>query len=95
MNSGMDIGSQFISQITDLFRIGLLAGLLYTIERTRLQTGIALPLVLGLAFVAIIIPATNPPQVVSFWQSIAVGLVANAAIFAVLWLIWSAFKKKT
>ena len=54
----MDYYSLFTSQITDIFRIGLLAGLIYTIERTRSQTGVVIPILAGLVFVAVIIPST-------------------------------------
>ena len=34
----MDFTSLLISQVTDIFRIGLLVGLVYTAERTRAQS---------------------------------------------------------
>lgn len=71
----------FLTQITDVFRIGLIAALVYTTLRTAATTGFWLPLAAGLVFVAVIIPTTagkaDPVQ-------IGVGLGANAAILAVL-----------
>lgn len=90
----MDFTSLLISQVTDIFRIGLLVGLVYTAERTRAQTGILIPLLVGIVFIAIIIATTMPVTGVSIWQAIASGTVANAIITAVLWLVWSAIKRR-
>lgn len=90
----MDYISLFTTQVTDIFRIGLLMGLVYTIERTRSQTGLLVPIIAGLAFVAVMIPSTMPLAGVSLWSAIATGLVANTVIFAVLWTIWSTVKTK-
>lgn len=89
----MDQAALLISQLTDIFRIGLLAGLIYTMENTRQQTGVAVPLIAGIAFVAVILPLTMPVSGVSTTQAIVSGLFANAFITALLWLIWSAVKK--
>ena len=90
----MDNVSLFISQCTDLFRVGLVAGLIYTMERTRAQTGFVLPFVAGILFIAIIIPSTMPRPDISMLQAILTGLASNAAIFALLWAIWSLFKRR-
>lgn len=71
----------FLSQITDIFRIGLMAGLLYTARRTAAQTGTLVPVLAGIVFVAVIIPTTRGQ---AGWEAIAVGLVSNLAILAVL-----------
>jgi hypothetical protein len=55
----MDTTTLLMSQLTDIFRIGLLAGLILTMERTRAQTGVVLPIVAGIVFIAVIIPATQ------------------------------------
>jgi hypothetical protein len=89
----MDISALLVEQFTDIFRLGLLAGLVYTTERTRLQTGVLLPLVAGVIFVAIIIPATMPKPGVSLWTAAAAGLFVNAVITAVFWLGWQAFSR--
>jgi hypothetical protein len=89
----MDQSALLIAQITDFFRIGLLVGLLFTVERTKAQTGIIVPVLAGLAFVAFIIPTTMPMPGVALWQAVVSGLVANAIIFAAIWLVWSAFQR--
>jgi hypothetical protein len=89
----MDIPALLVEQFTDIFRLGLLAGLVYTTERTRQQTGVLLPLVAGIVFVAIIIPTTMPKPGVTLWQAAGVGLAVNAVIVAVLWLAWQAFSR--
>ncbi|MGL4445240.1 MAG: hypothetical protein ACRCU1_16565 [Alsobacter sp.] len=89
----MEISALLVQQFTDVFRLGLLAGLIYTTERTRLQTGVVVPLIAGVVFVAVIIPATMPVAGVSLWRAAATGLVVNAVIVAVFWLAWQAFAK--
>lgn len=91
----MDYTSLLTSQLTDLFRVGLLVGLFYTMERTKPQTGIAIPLLAGIAFVAVIIPSTMPVTGVSFSDALVTGLVANSLIVAVLWLIFGFLKKRS
>ena len=71
----------FLSQITDVFRIGLLVALVYTTWRTASATGKLLPLVAGGIFVAVIIPTTRGA---SGWAEIGIGLLANALILAVI-----------
>jgi Na+/glutamate symporter len=90
----MDYVSLFTTQITDIFRLGLLAGLIYTTERTRAQTGIMLPLVAGILFVAVIIPNTMPVAGVDMVSAMVTGIVSNAVIVAVLWFAWSTFKAR-
>jgi hypothetical protein len=90
----MDYISLFTSQLTDIFRIGLLAGLIYTTERTRAQTGILLPLVAGIIFVAVILPTTMAMPGVDIASVVGVGLLSNAVLVAVMWLAWSTFKSR-
>lgn len=89
----MDIPTLLVQQFTDLFRLGLLAGLIYTTERTRQQTGVLLPLVAGIIFVAIIIPSTMPRAGVPLWQAAAAGIAVNTVIVAVFWFAWQAFSR--
>lgn len=89
----MDISTLVVEQFTDIFRLGLLAGLIYTTERTRHQTGVLLPLVAGVIFVAVIIPTTMPKPGVSLWQATALGIAVNAVIVAVFWLVWQAVSR--
>ncbi len=76
-----DLLSLFLSQISDVFRIGLLIALVYTTWRTSHATGIIMPLAAGAVFVAVIIPSTRGGL---SWMDLGMGLLANAAILAVI-----------
>lgn len=89
----MEITTLMLQQATDIFRLGLLAGLIYTTERTRPQTGVVLPLIAGVIFVAIIIPATMPQTGVSLWLAAATGILVNAIITGLMWLGWQAYDR--
>lgn len=91
----MDQSALLIAQLTDVFRIGLLAGLIYTAERTRAQTGVLVPLLVGIVFIAIIIATTMPVAGVPMLQAIVSGVVADAIIVGVLWAIWSVVRKRS
>ena len=67
-------------QLTDLFRIGLIIGLVYTMHRTAAVTGRVLPLVFGVVFVAVMLPATMSSASVSLTDAILAGLVSNTII---------------
>ena len=78
-----------LSQLTDVFRIGLIVALIATTLRTEGITGRIIPLLAGVVFVAVIIPTTmqtsdTPPLM----QRIGVGVVANLIILGVCWGIW-------
>ncbi len=90
----MDTTTLLMSQLTDIFRIGLMAGLIFTMERTKAQTGVVLPLVAGIIFIAAIIPATMPRADVTMLQAIVSGLVANSIITAVLMAAWSFLRSR-
>jgi hypothetical protein len=91
----MDHTTLLFAQLMDVFRIGLIAGLIYTMERTRQQTGVIVPLLAGIVFIAVILATTMPVPDVPVWRSIVSGLAANAITVAVLWLIWSMIKKRS
>ncbi|RQO54764.1 hypothetical protein DBR47_22105 [Paucibacter sp. KBW04] len=80
-----------LSQLTDLFRFGLIIALVVTMQRTAAVTGRVLPLAMGVVFVAVMIPATMPSGSVSMTHAILAGLVSNAIILmpvlAGAWLI--------
>ncbi len=81
----MPMTDLLLIQLTDIFRVGLIIGLLATAHRTRSSTGLAMPLVLGVAFIAAMIPMTLPAAAtaaVPLWQNMAVGLVSNAILLA-------------
>jgi hypothetical protein len=89
----MDLSALLVQQFTDIFRLGLLAGLVYTTDRTRAQTGVLLPLIAGVIFVAVIIPSTMPAPGVGLWQAVAMGVAVNAVIVALFWLAWQAISR--
>jgi hypothetical protein len=89
----MDTVSLLTSQLTDIFRMGLLVGLFFTIQNTKAQTGYVIPVIAGLIFVAAMIASSMPKPGVDFWTSLISGLIANAIIFAVIWLMWMAYTK--
>lgn len=74
------------AQLTDPFRIGLVAALVLTMLRTEAVTGRALPLAAGIFFIAAIIPATMPAPGTAavLWVQIVVGVVSNTVILAVV-----------
>ena len=90
----MTLTDLLTSQLSDLFRIGLLIALIYTTFQQRGQTGIWLPLAAGAVFVAVILPATmglGVAEDLGFWRVVLVGLVANAIILAIAMAAWAAY----
>ena len=67
-------------QLTDLFRIGLIIALVVTMNRTAAVTGRALPIALGVVFVAVILPTTMPSSAASVGDAILAGLISNLII---------------
>ncbi|MBE2274992.1 MAG: hypothetical protein IAE87_01715 [Rhodobacteraceae bacterium] len=86
----MPMSQILLDQLTDPFRIVLLFGLVYTMYRTRPQTGTAIPLAAGIVFVAAIIPMTLGQGAGSdrFLTEFGVGLLANAVIVAIVFGLW-------
>ncbi len=72
------------SQLLDPFRVGLIIALVATMVRTRAATGQVLPLVLGVIFVAVILPSTSPPVGVSLTDAVLAGLASNLIILAIV-----------
>lgn len=86
----------FVSQLIDPFRIGLLFFLLHTAYRTRPTTGLIAPLILGIVFVAILLPLTTArahPDMVPLWQSVVFGILSNTMILAAFLAIRAAWPK--
>ena len=69
-----------LSQLTDLFRIGLMVALVVTMQRTSAVTGRVLPLALGVVFVAVMLPSTMSRGSASLIDAILAGLVSNLII---------------
>jgi hypothetical protein len=72
------------TQLADPFRIGLIVALVVTMFRTRAATGTTLPLALGVVFVAVILPTTNPPAAVPVTDAVLAGLVSNLIILGIV-----------
>jgi len=72
------------AQLVDPFRIGLLVMLMLTAARTAANVGTAIPLLLGVVFVAVIIPVTLGQDDGNLPARIALGLVTNLIILGVL-----------
>ena len=70
------------SQLADPFRIGLVVALVATMYRTRAATGTVVPLVAGVVFVAVILPATQGAA--DLTRSVLAGLVSNAIILGIV-----------
>ncbi len=69
-----------LSQLTDVFRIGLIIALVITTIRTAAITGRVIPLACGVVFVAVMLPLTLPSGSVAVVDSILAGLVSNLII---------------
>lgn len=76
-----------LSQLTDPFRIGLIVALVITMLRTSAVTGRALPLALGVVFVAVILPTTMQSGTPNLMNVIVAGLISNLVILGVVLLI--------
>ncbi|PZO15753.1 MAG: hypothetical protein DCF26_12540 [Burkholderiales bacterium] len=72
------------SQLTDLFRIGLIVALVVTMFRTSAVTGRVLPLALGVVFVAVIVPTTLSTGSASLTDAILAGLASNLIILVLV-----------
>lgn len=79
------------SQLLDPFRIGLLIALVVTMQRTAAVTGRVIPLILGIVFVAVMLPTTMPSSSMNLKDAILAGLISNtillAGVLAGAWLI--------
>ena len=82
-----------LSQLSDLFRIGLLIALVITMLRTSAVTGRALPLVMGVLFVAVILPTTMPSGTASVSDAILAGLVSNSLITGLIIVVAAVFTR--
>lgn len=90
----MDLSNLILQQLADPFRIGLMVALVITMLRTQATTGVWLPLAAGVVFVAVIIPSTMLPALTQpLWQIVAVGIVANAIILAVILGLWTLYQR--
>jgi hypothetical protein len=72
------------SQLTDVFRIGLIIALVFTMLKTAPVTGRVLPLACGVVFVAVMLPTTMPGGSASLTQAILAGVVSNLVILVLV-----------
>lgn len=79
-----------LTQLTDVFRLGLLAALVYTTQRTARATGTLVPLLAGAVFVAVIIPTTRGSW---SWAEIGIGVATNLVILAVMLAVMAALRR--
>lgn len=89
----MDVGmivDMLTSQLVDPFRIGLLIAMVYTAKNTAAQAGQLIPVLLGIVFVAVLIPMTLGSANADRTTAIGVGLLSNAIIVGIVWAIWEA-----
>ena len=85
----MTFGELLLSQLSDLFRIALLIALIWTMMRNRQQTGMVIPLLAGIVFVAALIPATTSAATLApFLDQFLAGLIANVILTIVLLGLW-------
>ena len=90
----MDLSNLILSQLSDPFRIGLMVALVITMQRTQGTTGVWVPLAAGVLFVAVIIPSTMLTVLAQpLWQVVAVGMVSNAIILAVILSAWAIYQR--
>lgn len=84
-------------QLSDPFRIGMIFFLLLTALRTRVATGMLLPLAAGVVFVAVIIPLTLQASSVqtsaALMAAIGYGIVTNTVILALCLAGWMGLQK--
>jgi threonine/homoserine/homoserine lactone efflux protein len=86
----------YLAQLADPFRIGLLVALLFTAANTEASLNRWIPIVLGLVFVAVLIPAAiGTAAGANLFQTILVGLVSNLTILAVLLAAKLAYSRLT
>ena len=78
-----------LSQLTDPFRLGLIVALVVTMLRTEVVTGRWIPLILGVVFVAAILPMTTSRGMSDGGMALAIalGVVANIILLALVMAI--------
>ncbi len=87
----MGFDNILLAQLLDPFRIGLIVVLVITAARTSANVGNWVPLVLGIVFVAVLIPMTLGSEEEQKVAQMALGLVSNAIILAIVLAAKSAF----
>jgi uncharacterized membrane protein len=92
----LSIATLLQSQLTDVFRIGMVVALIATALRTKAVMGMTVPLLAGVVFVAVIIPATmQVGSSVPLLVSVGVGIIANLILLGICLGVWEAFCRLT
>ena len=73
-----------LAQLMNPLRIGLIVALVFTMYRTQAATGTVLPLVLGVIFVAVILPSTQGSGATSLTEAVMAGIVSNLIILGIV-----------
>ena len=85
-----------LNQLTDVFRIGMIVAMIATAIRTRPVMGLTVPLLAGVVFVAIIIPATmQAGSDVPMLHRVGTGIVANLILLGICLGVWEAIRRLT
>ncbi len=72
----------FLAQLLDPFRVGLLIALIFTTARTRQVSGLVIPVLAGVIFVAVLIPTAlgAPGPLNNKFPEILTGIAANLVL---------------
>ena len=90
----MSLSDLLLTQLSDLFRIGLLIALFVTMLRTRAASGTLIPLAIGAVFVAVLLPLTAQAALAAPLATvIGVGIVANVIWLAIILAIWTLYQR--
>ncbi|MDI6026367.1 hypothetical protein QBK99_09225 [Corticibacterium sp. UT-5YL-CI-8] len=91
----MDFIAIYLSQLADPFRIGMLVFLLITAANTAHATQNRwLPIMLGIVFIAVLIPATlDRSEDVALAAAVGIGILANLTVVAVLFLVQAGYRR--
>lgn len=93
----MDLQAMFVAQLTDVFRVGMVIFLALTAANTahatQTRAGRAAPLVLGVLFIAVLIPLTFTRGAPDLLPQILMGVAVNTLILALVLGAMSVWKK--
>lgn len=92
----MPLTELLLTQLIDVFRIGMIVALIATALRTQATMGLTIPLLAGVVFVAVIIPATmQPDSDLTLLHRVGVGIVANLILLGICLGVWEALRRLT
>ena len=90
----MSLSDLLLTQLSDLFRIGLLIALFVTMLRTRAASGTLTPRAIGAVFVAVLLPLTAQASLAAPLATvIGVGIIANVIWLAIILAIWTLYQR--